>query len=167
MLRDQTNSDQLRTAGQDTHALRLDDILIAMQRRMREHPQVLDVGFEDDISPHYRLMDVLAFPSLREGFPNAPLEAAASEVPVAGYTATGTTDAVQHGVTGILVPVGDREGLADAILGYLANDELRRRHGQAGRRRAEREFRQELIWQAWEELYRRLLDSRGRNADGS
>lgn len=132
----------------------------ALLRRLAAHPQVIRVGFEDDISVHYRLMHVLAFPSHREGFPNAPLEAAATALPVAGYAATGTVDAVQHGVTGTLVPTGARGELGQALLAYLANADLQRRHGRAGRRRAESEFSQELVWRAWAEIYRHLLGDR-------
>lgn len=135
--------------------------------RLTEHPNVVRVGFENDISAYYRLMDVLVFPSLREGFPNAPLEAAASAVPVAGYAVTGTVDAVQHGITGTLVSAGDRRELAAAVLAYLDSEELRLRHGLAGRQRATSEFRQELVWQAWEQAYRRLLRVRGEGVDAS
>jgi len=140
--------------------------------RLREDPRVVVAGFVGDAAPYYPLMDVLAFPSRREGFPNVPLEAAAAGRPVAGFAATGTVDAVVDGVTGTLVPVGDPTALAQAVTAYFENPELARRHGAAGRERVERRFRSERVWEAWADEYRRLLDRRpaparpGRGSDG-
>ncbi len=114
--------------------------------------------FAADSAPLYRAMDLLALPSYREGLPNAPLEAAACELPVAAYAATGTVDAVEDGVTGTLVPVGDWQALAAALGRYLEDPELRRRHGEAGRRRMSREFDRRLVWEAWAAEYRRSAE---------
>jgi glycosyltransferase involved in cell wall biosynthesis len=75
--------------------------------------------------------DVLVFPSVREGLPNVVLEAAASGVPTVGYQATGVVDAVEDGVTGRLVPVGDVEALGTATLELLQSPDLRRMGSQA------------------------------------
>jgi glycosyltransferase involved in cell wall biosynthesis len=125
------------------------------------HPQIIRTGGLRDVSLHYGLFDVLMFPSYREGFPNVPLEAAAAGIPVVGYAATGTRDAVVDGVTGFLVPTGDAIQLADAAACYLRNPLLRERHGSAGRRRAQADFRREEIWHALSELYSRWLKQRG------
>jgi glycosyltransferase involved in cell wall biosynthesis len=132
-----------------------------IRRRLTEHPLVTATGFMDGPENAYRAMDVLAFPSYREGFPNAPLEAAATNRPVAGYSATGIVDAVVNGGTGTLVEVGDRPALTEAIIRYLDDPDLRSSHGMAGRKRAVSEYRREIVWQHWVDFYRGLLFERG------
>lgn len=133
-----------------------------IHRRLEQDPRILLHPFAEDTAPLYRVMDLVVFASRREGLPNVPLEAAASELPVAAYVATGTVDAVEDGVTGTLVPSGDWQALAEACLRYLDDPELAARHGRAGRERAARLFRRELVWQAWESEYRRLASEAAR-----
>ncbi len=86
-------------------------------------------------------IDVFALPSRSDSFGLVLLEAWANGVPNVGYRAGGIAGVIRHETDGLLVRCGDRDGLA-AALGRLAGDaELRRRLGQAGRERAERDFR--------------------------
>lgn len=134
-----------------------DPVPAHVRKQMLNEPAVVSVGFVADTAPYYRLMDVVVFPSYREGFGNVLLEAAASAVPVVAYAATGTVDAVWHGETGTLVAVGDVAALGRVTCQYLASSELRRQHGEAGRGHAVRWFRSEMVWTGWESLYRKIL----------
>jgi glycosyltransferase involved in cell wall biosynthesis len=135
-----------------------DPVPIEYTRRIAQHPRIISPGFVRELAPYYAAMTVLALPSYREGFPNVVLQANAAEVPVIAFRSTGSVDAVQDGITGALVEVGNAAALADAILQYLNDPELRRKHGQAARRRVAEDFRSEAVWEALDALFCELLN---------
>lgn len=116
-------------------------------------------GLIDDTAAAYSAMDMLVLPTYREGLPVAPLEAASMEIPVVATIIPGCQEAVANGVTGTLVPVRDVGALKNALAAYLADPELRTRHGRAGRARMLSDFRPEPIWQATYDEYQRLLSN--------
>ena len=85
--------------------------------------------------------DILFNPSITEAFGNVTLEAMACALPVVAAEATGATNLVRDGVTGILVDYSDVDGFADAIAAYAKDPELRRRHGEKGL-----EFAETMDW---------------------
>lgn len=88
-------------------------------------PSIYLSGWISDPSSLIRQMDVLIFPSRREGLPNAILEASASGVPTVAYAVTGCIDAIVPGATGLLVASGESTELARETL-LLLRDEPRR-----------------------------------------
>lgn len=124
-------------------------------------PRIHWRGHDWNSPPLYAAMDVVALPTYREGFPNVPLETAAMELPIVATSVPGCVDAVEDGVTGLLVPPRDAAALAAALGRYLRDPELRRAHGTSGRSRVLRLFRQEQIWQALYTEYTHLLAARG------
>ncbi len=125
-------------------------------------PGMVMTGYVDDPAPYYQVMDLLALPTYREGFPTVTLEAAAAGKPVVTTQATGAVDSVDDGVTGLLVPVGEAQALTEALGRLLADPELARRMGRAGEERVRREFARAQIWQELAALYRGLLNERVR-----
>jgi lipopolysaccharide/colanic/teichoic acid biosynthesis glycosyltransferase/glycosyltransferase involved in cell wall biosynthesis len=129
-----------------------------IRRFIESSPAMIRPGFVPDTAPYYGLMDVLALPTYREGFPGVPLEAQASGVPVVTTTATGAVDSVVDGETGFLVPVGDSSAVAGAIAKLLDDPQLRLRMGRAGRARMERDFRPAAVWDAQVRMYQASLE---------
>ena len=70
-------------------------------------------------------------------------------------------DVVKEGVTGLLVPAGDSDALAEAIATLAADPELRRRMGEAGRALYEANYTEAVVWPKWEALYRQLQEGTG------
>ncbi|MFO0916751.1 MAG: glycosyltransferase family 4 protein [Planctomycetaceae bacterium] len=124
-----------------------------LRREIASDPRIVHLGFQDDPRPAYALMSVLALPTYREGYPYVPMEAASMEVPVVATQGTGCVDAVIDGRTGSLVPPRDATALAGALRRYLAEPDLQRSQGAAGRARVVADFRPELIWQALDQEY--------------
>lgn len=131
------------------------------REQLNNDSRVVLLGDLPDTAPYYSLFDVLALPTYREGFPNVVLEASAMQLPVVATAVPGCTDAVDDDITGTLVPPGDATALEEAIARYLDDPDLRHTHGSSGRARVLEEFRQEDIWEAIFQAYRRLLESKG------
>jgi glycosyltransferase involved in cell wall biosynthesis len=86
-------------------------------------------------------MDLFAQPSVQqEGLPTAILEAEAAGLPILASDIGGTSETLEVGETGLLVPPGDAQALADAIAELSANYERCKRMGEAARRRIETHF---------------------------
>jgi L-malate glycosyltransferase len=100
-------------------------------------------------------------PSLSEGLSNVLLESMAAGVPVVATRVGGNAEAVEDGVTGVLVPPRDAGALAAAVARVLADRELAERFGAAGRRRVADRFSIDASVRATERLYLELLERAG------
>ena len=101
------------------------------------------LGYRPDVRPYLADADVVVVPSVYEDpLPRAALEGMAFARPVIAFARGGLPELIEHGVTGMLVD-GKPPNVADlatAFLRYLRDAPVRRQHGVAGRRRAERDF---------------------------
>lgn len=135
----------------------------ALDQRWRTHiaahPRIRCTGFVVDTVPYYQAMDLFVLPTRREGFPNVALEAAACGLPVITTDSTGARDAVLPGITGRVIPVGNSGVIAEAVVGLLRDERLRRQMGMAGRRWVTERYSRERMLELMVEFYRGLMRS--------
>jgi glycosyltransferase involved in cell wall biosynthesis len=139
----------------------------ALQRRAAAHgDRVRFLGSlpEEEVARWMRRASLLAAPSITardgdaEGLPTVVVEAAASGLPVVATRHSGIPEAVTDAETGFLVPERDAEALADKMALLLGSGELRRRMGEAARRRARTDFDLARQTARLEAIYDRLGD---------
>lgn len=155
-------ADLLKVIRPDVHVLVIGEgPQRARLERYREAVRIADrvhfLGARNDVPrlmPHF---DLLWLASSYEGMPNSILEAMAAAVPVVASDIPGNRDLVVPGVTGYLVPVGDRAAFATRANELLDNPERARALGEAGRRRAVEEFSVPRMIERFVALYRELL----------
>jgi starch synthase (maltosyl-transferring) len=103
---------------------------------------------------------VLVHASLWEGMPNVVLEAMAARLPVIGTAIEGTEDLVIPDQTGWLVPPGDPDALASALLEAAESPDRCVRYGEEGRLRVENDFSLDKTVEAYEHLWAGILGFR-------
>jgi glycosyltransferase involved in cell wall biosynthesis len=138
-----------------------DQVPERIRRTIVEESEIICTGMVADTAAYYHLMDVVALPTYREGFPNAVLEAQAAMKPVVTTEATGARDSVQDGVSGILVPVGDVCALTSALSRLLGDTRMRQQMGHCGQEHVRVSFNQDRVWKALEHEFLALLKKKG------
>ncbi len=134
----------------------------ALERRTRTlgiTPSVRFLGAvpREKMGHWYNVADIFCLPSIYEGFPVVILEAMAAGLPVVSTTVSGIPEAVDEGVTGLLVEPEDAGALAQA-LGRLADDaELCKEMGENARRTVRQRFSINKICAAYVDLWQDLL----------
>jgi glycosyltransferase involved in cell wall biosynthesis len=133
-------------------------LVVAGDGPLREQvPQARGFVPHHALAPLYERAAVVAVPSHREGFGVACAEAMAHGRPVVASAVGGLLDLVVEGETGLLVPPRDVAALREALERLLADRDLRRRLGEAGRERIQRDFSWPAVTDATIAAYEDLL----------
>jgi glycosyltransferase involved in cell wall biosynthesis len=118
------------------------------------------VGFSHDVAVELAGLTVAVHASLvPEPFGRVVIEAMACGVPIVATDGGGPAEIIQNGYDGFLVPLGDADALAAAVLKLLADASLRTRLAKAGARKVRR-YRPEQVAAEVEAVYASVLTSR-------
>ena len=111
----------------------------------------------DNVEEYMKAADIYAHPSRREGLSGVILEAMSSGLAIVASDIPEIAQGqIEHGLEGLLTPVGDVDQLASALAALIESAALRHSLGQAARERVMREFTQEEVDRQYLCLYRSL-----------
>ena len=117
------------------------------------------MGRSSDVRSEMLSSSGLLLSSRYEGFPMVLLEASAMGLPMVSFDCHyGPSEIVRTGETGILVPMGDTDALAEAVCQLIENEDLRRHCGE-GAYLGARDFLPEHIMDQWDNLFKTLIRS--------
>ncbi|HEC16059.1 MAG TPA: glycosyltransferase [Sedimenticola sp.] len=111
------------------------------------------LGARQDVPDLLHLLDLFVLCSRSEGLSLTLIEACAAARPIIATDVGGNSEVVEHGVNGLIVPSGQPEALAKAMMELLDDADKARRMGASGRQKFEREFTLDAMVQAYERLY--------------
>jgi glycosyltransferase involved in cell wall biosynthesis len=126
--------------------------------------QIVFLGHHADMPGLLRSQALYVLSTHYEGMPLALVEAMAAGCACVASDVTGVRGVIQEGVTGLLVPEGDAQALADAIARLLRDPALAHRLGAAARQRALAEHGLSLMRERYEALITRCATTAGRAA---
>jgi glycosyltransferase involved in cell wall biosynthesis len=120
---------------------------------------ILFAGRRTDVPELLACCDLSVLASEAEGFPNALLESMSAGLPVVGTAVGGSKEIIENGVNGLLVPPGDPEALAAAILVLIRDPRLAMNLGVAGQKDMRKRFSFDRLLADLDQLYREPLPS--------
>lgn len=123
-------------------------------RHLADTPGVVWHGPSTDVAAVLRSHHIAMLLSYREGLPRSLIEATASARPVIATDVTGCRSVIRDGKEGLLVPLGDVEAAAAALVKLASDPGLRRRMGEAGTRRFRKYFTEAAVRNVVGAVYR-------------
>jgi glycosyltransferase involved in cell wall biosynthesis len=129
-------------------------------RSLNLSDQVQFSGGVSNLCTYLSEADIFLLPSRSEGFSNAIIEAMAAGLPVVATDVGGNAEAVEHGVTGLIIPAENSDALAAAIESLMSDPSRARAMGAAGRTMAADRFTTEAMMTRIKNAYGNLLASR-------
>ncbi|QRF23380.1 N-acetyl-alpha-D-glucosaminyl L-malate synthase BshA [Alicyclobacillus sp. TC] len=131
-------------------------------RQLGLQEKVNFLGKQDEVASLFAAADVFLLPSEKESFGLVALESMACGVPVVGSIAGGIPEVVKPNETGFLFPIGDVDGMANAVLRLFSDENLYHRLSVGARKTAETQFNVAEQVAHYERIYQRLIEDASR-----
>jgi len=126
--------------------------------KLNIYNKIVFTGHLNDIRPTLAAIDIFVHPGSPEPFGLVNIEAMAMGKPIVAFAHGALPEIVIHGQTGLLVPPGDEQAMAEAISALIHDPEQRIKLGYAGQERVKELFTIERTARKFEEVIKSLLD---------
>ncbi len=117
-------------------------------RKIIEHPNIIETGYQKDVRPYLACADVLTFPSYREGFPNVVMQAGAMGLPSIVTNINGCNEIIEEGINGTIVPVRDTTTLCAKMRKMVLDEIWRKTLAGNARKIITKNYERKEIWKA-------------------
>ncbi|WP_025842234.1 glycosyltransferase family 4 protein [Porphyromonas gingivicanis] len=134
----------------------LDPLKSETMEEIKDNPNIIEVGWQNDVRPYLMISDAMVFPSYREGFPNVVMQAGAMGLPSIVTDINGCNEIVVEGKNGLIIPPRDEGALREAMLTMIQNATLRETMTFQARPMITSRYEQNIVWDALLEEYRLL-----------
>jgi glycosyltransferase involved in cell wall biosynthesis len=128
------------------------------KKGLQSHFQFVGSVFGEDKLAFFRDGDILLFPSYRESFGIAVLEAMASGLSTVAYSVDMLPDLINDSTSGFLVPPGDITGVSTKLLTLIEDPKLRAAMGQNGRDFVREQFSLPVVAEKVKKIYELIID---------
>ncbi len=126
----------------------LDPLQEVTLEEMKINSKIISVGFQNDVRPFLAFAKALVFPSYREGFPNAVLQAAAMGLPCIVSDINGCNEIITDGKNGIIIPPKKIQPLEKAFIKLYEDEILYFKMASVARSIIIKKYERKEIWNA-------------------
>lgn len=125
--------------------------------RLPTHKQIHFVGFQNQPLEHLATFDLFVMTSTLEGIPRCLMESMAMGIPVAAYDIPGVDQLIEHGKTGLLAPLGNKEALEKCWRELLWNGDVADEISQNAANHINEKFSARRMAVEYTEVYSQLI----------
>ncbi|WP_062059390.1 glycosyltransferase family 4 protein [Aquimarina longa] len=152
-----TTYDNVKLLLLGTYEKELDPISEDSENEINTNPNIISVGWQEDVRPYFAISDVLTFPSYREGFPNVVMQAASMGLASIVTNINGCNEIISDTINGIIIPVKDSKTLCKSMKMMIENGTKRNSMATKARDSITSRYERQYIWEELLKEYRLLI----------
>lgn len=136
----------------------LDPLLPETRIEIEQNKNIIIAGFQKDIRPFYKLMNLFVFPSYREGFGISLMEAAAMNIPAISSDIIGCNEIIEDNVNGFLIPSKNKNALFEKMKFSIENIDKINLMSTITRDIILSKFEQKKLWSKTMDIYKQISE---------